>query len=52
MTHKAPDPATRPQMGALTGMRGLAAWFVVFYHIRLSLTSILPAPVIAFLAKG
>ena len=52
MTHKAPDPATRPQMGALTGIRGLAAWFVVFYHIRLSLTSILPAPVIAFLAKG
>lgn len=40
------------RLEALTGLRGLAAWLVVFYHIRLSLTSLLPAPVITFLAKG
>ena len=41
-----------PHLDALTGMRGIAAWFVVLYHIRLSLTGLLPAPVIAALAKG
>ncbi|WP_298172582.1 acyltransferase [Novosphingobium sp.] len=40
------------RLEALTGLRGLAAWLVVFYHIRLSLAAILPAPVIAVLAKG
>ncbi|MBX9664154.1 acyltransferase [Novosphingobium sp.] len=40
------------RLEALTGLRGLAAWLVVFYHIRLSLTALLPAPVIAMLAKG
>ena len=40
------------RLEALTGLRGLAAWLVVFYHIRLSLTGLLPAPGIAVLAKG
>ena len=40
------------RLEALTGLRGLAAWLVVFYHIRLSLTALLPGPVIAVLAKG
>ncbi len=39
-------------LDALTGIRGIAAWGVVLYHIRLSLTGLLPAPVIAVLAKG
>lgn len=43
-------PAAR--LEALTGLRGLAAWYVVFYHIRLTLTGLLPAPLIAVLAKG
>lgn len=44
-------PAPR-HLDALTGIRGIAAWGVVLYHIRLSLTALLPAPVIAALAKG
>jgi peptidoglycan/LPS O-acetylase OafA/YrhL len=39
-------------LGALTGIRGIAAWGVVLYHIRLSLTGLLPAPMIAVFAKG
>ncbi len=39
-------------LDALTGIRGIAAWGVVLYHIRLSLTELLPAQVIAVLAKG
>jgi peptidoglycan/LPS O-acetylase OafA/YrhL len=39
-------------LDALTGIRGLAAWGVVFYHVRLSLSGLLPAPVIAALGKG
>lgn len=39
-------------LDALTGIRGIAAWAVVFYHIRLSLAALLPAPVIEWLAKG
>ena len=40
------------RLEALTGIRGIAAWYVVFYHIRLSLVALLPAPAIAVLAKG
>lgn len=39
-------------LAALTGVRGIAAWAVVLYHVRLSLLTIVPAPVIAMLAKG
>ena len=36
---------------ALTGVRGIAAWFVVLYHIRTAMAW-LPAPIAAVLAKG
>lgn len=39
-------------LDALTGIRGIAAWGVVLYHIRLSLSGLLPPPVLAVLAKG
>ena len=39
-------------LDALTGLRGIAAWLVVLYHIRLSLTDLLPAAMIAVLARG
>lgn len=39
-------------LDALTGIRGIAAWAVVLYHIRLSLTGLFPAEVIAVLARG
>jgi peptidoglycan/LPS O-acetylase OafA/YrhL len=35
----------------LTGARGIAAWAVVFYHLRLSIPG-LPAPVESAMAKG
>ncbi|QNQ07575.1 acyltransferase family protein [Sphingomonas alpina] len=41
----------RPELRALTSMRGIAAWFVVLYHIRLSIAG-LPSEWVAFLAKG
>lgn len=44
-------PAPR-HLDALTGIRGIAAWGVVLYHIRLSLTALLPPEVIWILAKG
>ena len=39
------------ELRQLTGMRGLAAWAVVLYHLRLSIPG-LPAPVEAMFAKG
>lgn len=42
----------RTQLDALTGARGLAAWFVVLYHIRLAASATLPAPLMSVLAKG
>lgn len=41
----------KTELRALTSIRGIAAWFVVLFHIRLSLGG-LPAPVSAVLAKG
>lgn len=37
---------------ALTGIRGIAAWLVVLYHMRLSLTDIAPAWLIGALGHG
>ncbi|EAQ28712.1 hypothetical protein NAP1_13973 [Erythrobacter sp. NAP1] len=47
-----PVSKSRLQLDQLTGLRGLAAWFVVLYHIRLSLTAILPGEAIAVFSKG
>lgn len=45
-------PAAPRHLDALTGIRGIAAWGVVLYHIRLSLTGLLPPQAIALFAKG
>ncbi len=47
-----PEPAPRAHLEALTGIRGLAAWLVVLYHIRFSLGTLLPGQAIAALGKG
>ena len=39
-------------LDALTGLRGIAAWMVVLFHVRLSLTSLLPAWTVSALGKG
>lgn len=39
-----------PELKALTSVRGIAAWFVVFFHIRFALG--LPEPELHLLAKG
>ena len=39
-------------LAALTGIRGIAAWLVVLYHVRLSLVTILPGWAIAAMGKG
>jgi peptidoglycan/LPS O-acetylase OafA/YrhL len=41
----------KAELRALTSVRGIAAWLVVLFHIRLSIPS-LPAPAEAMLAKG
>ena len=40
------------QLKALTGARGIAAWVVVFYHIRSSFTEYVPIEVARVAAKG
>ncbi|MGY2732694.1 acyltransferase family protein [Sphingomonas sp. UYP23] len=50
MTSLSPAPR-RHELRALTGMRGIAAWFVVLFHIRISLDW-LPPTVLAVFAKG
>ncbi len=42
----------RPELRPLTSIRGLFAWAVVLYHIRLACLGWLPLPVIHVLAKG
>ncbi|WP_174298196.1 acyltransferase family protein [Sphingomonas bacterium] len=39
------------ELRALTGARGIAAWLVMLYHIRLSIAG-LPAPAVLALGKG
>jgi peptidoglycan/LPS O-acetylase OafA/YrhL len=39
------------ELRTLTSLRGIAAWFVVLYHIRLSIAGLAPGAV-AFFAKG
>lgn len=46
-----PEPRAA-RLDALTGLRGIAAWLVVLYHVRLSLTGIVPGEVVAALGKG
>jgi len=41
----------KTELRALTSVRGIAAWLVVLFHIRLSIAG-LPAPIGAVLAKG
>jgi peptidoglycan/LPS O-acetylase OafA/YrhL len=41
----------RPDLRALTSVRGIAAWAVVFYHIRAAIAG-LPASAVAVLGKG
>ncbi len=41
-----------PQLDALTGIRGIAAWLVVLFHIRLSMAQLVPGTAIAVLGKG
>ncbi|WP_338241844.1 acyltransferase family protein [Aurantiacibacter hainanensis] len=47
-----PQRTRTPHLAALTGLRGLAAWWVVFYHARLSLTQWMPEAGIAVAAQG
>jgi peptidoglycan/LPS O-acetylase OafA/YrhL len=42
----------RSDLPALTGIRGLAAWFVVLYHIRVGAVSYLPQQASFVLSKG
>ena len=48
-------PAAHPpkaELRALTGIRGIAAWLVVFYHARALITDAAPEWLIAGLARG
>jgi peptidoglycan/LPS O-acetylase OafA/YrhL len=45
------DRTSVHELRALTGVRGIAAWFVVFYHIRLSIAG-LPSGLRDVFAKG
>jgi len=48
----APDAEPGAQLHALTGLRGLAAWWVVLYHLRLSLTDVVPPAAVVVLGTG
>ncbi|WP_271079253.1 acyltransferase family protein [Aurantiacibacter sp. MUD61] len=52
MTTVIAPPERPPHLPALTGTRGIAAWFVVLYHARLSLTGWVPEPLIGVFARG
>ncbi|QLC26696.1 acyltransferase [Parasphingopyxis algicola] len=42
----------KPDLAALTSLRGIAAWYVVLYHVRVSTVDLLPPPVIQIMSKG
>ena len=42
----------RPELRPLTSIRGLFAWAVVLYHVRLACIGWMPLPVVHVLAKG
>jgi peptidoglycan/LPS O-acetylase OafA/YrhL len=42
----------KPDLTALTSLRGIAAWYVVLYHIRLTTAGILPPEALAIFSKG
>lgn len=42
----------RAQLDGLTGLRGIAAWFVVLYHMRSGIAHAVPAEATALFAKG
>lgn len=42
----------RINLGALTALRGIAAWYVVLYHIRVSSADLFPESVTAVFSKG
>ena len=44
--------APAPRLDALTGIRGVAAWLVVLYHVRASIHQIVPQQAIDVFAKG
>ena len=46
------NPNVKEELRALTGLRGLAAWLVLFYHIRAGMASYMPSGVIDIFAKG
>jgi len=45
------QPGT-PHLDALTGLRGIAAWFIVAYHFRAAMAPFVPASVLAVAAQG
>lgn len=42
----------RVDLMALTSLRGIAAWYVVLYHVRLSASDVLPPALMQIFAKG
>ncbi|QAY76529.1 acyltransferase [Sphingosinicella sp. BN140058] len=52
MSGKGQALAGRGDLPALTGIRGIAAWYVVLYHARISAGAFLPEPVQALLGRG
>jgi len=47
-----PEIQSRSELRPLTSVRGIAAWFVVLYHIRLSAAQTLGPDLVAIFAKG
>lgn len=44
--------SAKPDLTTLTSLRGIAAWYVVLYHIRLTAADILPLEAIEIFSKG